>query len=271
MNWSFNFLGLTLDRLKGGGQCRDAIPDRSRFRQQARGFEWRCTEWELFIVNSDEMNHLFFPSVREEVGQLVLCDYDADLMHRLWSEQEMETYSPNMVEEIVVRSWLSSLSMRALNELLKLIFPSGSLAITPPSSSITVSSARNFVPLATVCPRDWRLFLSAFRKPTFTIALSAPTASIASNTRRFNVDSNWSDLAMSERRCSTDLRTLCTILFFSSRILRRFALILELRMLLLMLSASKPAFDRISFASLCAWAWDSSRICLAFSSACSTI
>ena len=157
-----------------------------------------------------------------------------------------------MVEAIVARSWLSSLSMRALNELLKMVFPSGSLATTPPRSSIGVSSARSFVPLGSDCPRDWRFFFCVFRKPTFTNVLSVPTASTASSTRRFKVGSNWSVLAISERRCSTDLRTPCTILFFSSRILSRLVLILELRILLLMLSASKLALDRISFASLCA-------------------
>src|SRR5437899_3596732 len=175
----------------------------------------------MFILNCHEVDHLFSSSVGEEVGQLVFCNYDADLMHCLWSEQEMETYSPNMVEEIIVRSWLSSLSRRALKELLKIIFPPGSLATTPPKSSIAVSSARSFVPLGSDCPRDWKLFLSAFRKPIFTSALSVPTASTASATKRFTVDSNLSELAMLERLFSTDLSTLSTIVVFSQSILTR--------------------------------------------------
>src|SRR5436309_16094531 len=99
MNWSFNFLGLTLDRLKGGGECRDAVPDRRRFRQQARGFEWRCTGWELFIINSDEMNHLFSPSVGKEVGQLVLCDYDTRSEERRVGKECRSRWSPDQYKK----------------------------------------------------------------------------------------------------------------------------------------------------------------------------
>src|SRR4029077_12586294 len=108
------------------------------------------------------MDHLFSPGVGEEVGHLILCDYDANLMHRLWSKQEILSYSPNTVEEIVVSSWLSSLSIRALKELLKIIFPSTSPATTPPRPSMGLSSTTNLVPVGRFLPRESRLFLSAF-------------------------------------------------------------------------------------------------------------
>ena len=44
--------------------------------------------WKLFIFDCNEMDHLFSAGVGEEVRQLVLCDYNADLMHRLRSKQE---------------------------------------------------------------------------------------------------------------------------------------------------------------------------------------
>src|SRR2546428_221028 len=83
--------------------------------------------------------------VSQKVRQLVFCYDNADLLHS-FRFQHSRSYPPKTVEDISVRSWLSSLSRRDLKVLLKMTLPSGSVATTPPRPSIGFSSMTSFPP-----------------------------------------------------------------------------------------------------------------------------
>src|SRR2546428_8658849 len=99
---------------------------------------------------------------------MVLCDYYADVSHPVGVEQDSWIYSPKTVEDISVRSWLSSLSRRDLKVLLKTTLPSGSVATTPPRSSMGFSSTTSFPPFGRTLAIPSRLLLLTSLNPILT-------------------------------------------------------------------------------------------------------
>src|SRR5207245_8702155 len=111
-----------------------------------------------------EVEEFLGAGISQEVRKLVFRYDNADLLHS-FRFQHSRSYSPKTVDDISVRSWLSSLSRRDLNVLLNMTLPSGSVATTPPRSSIGFSSITSFPPFGRTLDIPSRFFLLTSLNP----------------------------------------------------------------------------------------------------------
>src|SRR3989454_10803219 len=119
------------------------------------------------IFNLCEVEEFLGAGISQEVRKLVFRYDNADLLHSFRS-QHSRSYPPKTVDDISVRSWLSSLSRRDLNVLLKTTLPSGSVATTPPRSSIGFSSITSFPPFGRTLDIPSRFLLLMSLNPILT-------------------------------------------------------------------------------------------------------
>src|SRR5437773_2528858 len=111
-------------------------------------------------------------------------------------KQDLWAYSPKIVDAINIKSWLSSLSRRDLNELLNVTRPSASLATTPPSPSTGSSSKTSFEPFGRTFETLSRFCLDEPLNPSLTTGWSQSTAFTASATNRWAVSPNRADFGL---------------------------------------------------------------------------